>query len=337
MRVAVDAMGGDHAPERIVAGAVEAAAAAAGAYEIALVGDATLLEELFGTLLQGLPIEIVHASEVVGMDEAPAVALRRKRDSSIAVAMELHRAGEVDAVVTAGNTGAAMASDLLTLGRLGGVTRPAIGTLFPSTRGATLVLDVGANTDCSAQNLVEFAIMGSLCAERVFETPEPALGLLSIGEEKSKGNEEVIAAHDRLLASDLNFIGNVQGQDILTGEADVIVCDGFTGNVVLKFTEGITTFLTAGLRHGLRRSPVAHIGALLMSPVFAAVKKKLDYEEYGGAPLLGINGAVIICHGGSTARAIKQAVKVACRMAGEGLNEHIKVRLDEMHAADLQQ
>jgi len=329
-------MGGDYAPDRIVAGAVEAAAEAAGAYEIVLVGDRTLLSDRFGTLMQGLGIEIAHASEVVGMEEAPAVALRRKRDSSISVAMELHRSGEVEAVVTAGNTGAAMASALLTLGRLAGVTRPAIGTLFPSTRGATLVLDVGANTECSARNLVEFAIMGSLCAERVFGTPEPAVGLLSIGEEPSKGTEAVVAAHDRIRTTGLNFVGNVQGQDILTGEADVIVCDGFTGNVVLKFTEGITTFLTAGLRHGLRRSPVANIGALLMSPVFADVKKKLDYEEYGGAPLLGINGAVIICHGGSTARAIKQAVKVACRMAEEGLNEHIKGRLDGMNAAELQ-
>jgi len=333
----VDAMGGDYAPDRIVAGAVEAAAAAAGAYEIVLVGDRTRLTEHYGTLLYGLPIEIAHAGEVVAMDEAPAVALRRKRESSISVAMELHRTGDVQAVVTAGNTGAAMAAALLTLGRLAGVSRPAIGTLFPSTRGATLVLDVGANSECTAGNLVEFAVMGSLCAERVFEKSEPAVGLLSIGEESSKGSEGVVEAHARLRAAGLNFIGNVQGQDILTGEADVIVCDGFTGNVILKFTEGITTFLTAGLRNGLRRSPVANIGALLMSPVFAAVKKKLDYEEYGGAPLLGINGAVIICHGGSTARAIHRAVQVACRMAGQGLNEHIKARLDEMHAADLQQ
>ncbi len=336
MRVAVDAMGGDYAPERIVAGAVEAAAAAAGAFQIVLVGNQPLLRDQFGTLLQGLPIELVHATETVAMDEAPAAALRRKRNSSIGVAMELHRSGEVDAVVTAGNTGAAMASALLTLGRLPGVSRPAIGTLFPSTRGATLVLDVGANTECTAGSLVEFAVMGSLCAERVFTMADPAVGLLSIGEESGKGTDAVVEAHRRLRSSNLHFIGNVQGHDILTGKADVVVCDGFTGNVVLKFTEGITTFLTAGLQRGLARSPLAYLGALLMSPVFAGMKKKLDYEEYGGAPLLGIDGVVIICHGSSTARAIRQAVSVACRMTGEGLNEHIKARLDEIHAADVQ-
>lgn len=337
MRIAFDAMGGDHAPERNVAGAAEAAASARGEYEVVLVGDSTVLKERFGKLLRGLPVEIVHASEVVGMDEAPATALRRKRDSSISVAMELHRTGEVDAVVSAGNTGAAMASALLTLGRLPGVSRPAIASLFPSTRGASLVLDVGANTECKAENLVEFAVMGSLFAEKAFGIEEPVVGLLSIGEERSKGTDIVVEAHRQLLRSGLNFVGNVEGNDILTGDLDVVVCDGFTGNVVLKFTEGITSLLTSRLKRGLSKSPLARIGALFMSPVFKNLKKDLDYEKYGGAPLLGIQGAVIICHGGSTARALKNAVKVAGRIVGEGLNDHIKARLDEIHAADLQQ
>ncbi len=336
MRIALDAMGGDFAPDRIVAGAVEAAASARGAFEVVLVGDSAVLKERFGKLIHGLPIEIVHADEVITMDEAPAAALRRKRESSINVAMGLHRSGDVDAVVSAGNTGAAMGSALLTLGRLKGVSRPAIASLFPSTRGATLVLDVGANTEVAVRNLMEFAVMGSLVAERVFDISDPLVGLLSIGEEGSKGTEMVVEAHRKLLDSGLNFIGNVQGQDILTGAADVIVCDGFTGNIVLKFAEGITSFLTAGVKRGLSKSPLAYVGALLMTPVLNEIKKDLDYEEYGGAPLLGIDGVVVICHGGSSAKAIRNAVVIASRMADERLNDHIKARLEEIHAADLQ-
>ena len=336
MRIALDAMGGDFAPDRIVAGAVEAAASARGAYEVVLVGDEPVLRERFGKLIHGLPIEIVHADEVIAMDEAPAAALRRKRESSINVAMGLHRSGDVDAVVSAGNTGAAMGSALLTLGRLKGVSRPAIASLFPSTRGATLVLDVGANTEVTVRNLMEFAVMGSLSAERVFGISNPMVGLLSSGEESSKGTEMVVETHRKLIDSGLNFIGNVEGQDILTGAADVIVCDGFTGNIVLKFTEGITSFLTAGVKRGLSKSPFAYIGALLMTPVLDEIKKDLDYEEYGGAPLLGIDGVVIICHGGSSVRAIRNAVAIASRMADEQLNDHIKARLEEIDVADLQ-
>ncbi len=336
MRIALDAMGGDFAPDRIVAGAVEAAASAAGVFEVVLVGDSVVLKERFGKQIHGLPIEIAHADDVISMEEAPVVALRKKRASSIGIAMDLHRSGQVDAVVSAGNTGAAMGSALLTLGRLKGVSRPAIASLFPSTRGATLVLDVGANTEVTVSNLLQFAVMGSLVAERVFEVTEPMVGLLSIGEEGSKGTEMVVETHRKLLGSGLNFIGNVEGQDILTGAADVIVCDGFTGNIVLKFTEGITSFLTAGVKRGLSKSPLAYVGALLMTPVLDEIKKDLDYEEYGGAPLLGIDGVVSICHGGSSAKAIRNALIIASRMAEEKLNDHIKVRLDEIHAADLQ-
>jgi len=329
-------MGGDHAPDRNVAGAVEAVAAAGGRYEVILVGDRPLIEERSSKLLKGLPIEIVHASETVSMEETPSVALRHKRDSSIAVAMELHRSGEADAVVSAGNTGAAMASALNKLGRLPGVSRPAIASFFPSVRGTALLLDVGANVECRPANLEEFATMGSIYAERVLSVEEPRIGLLSIGEERGKGTEIVIEAHQRLAASNLNFIGNVQGRDILTGEADVVVCDGFTGNVILKFTEGITSLLTASVKRGLSKSPVARVGALLMSPVFRHLKRELNYEEYGGAPMLGIDGVLVICHGGSTAVAIRNAIEVAVRIVEEGIKDHIKARLDEIHAADLQ-
>lgn len=332
MKIAVDAMGGDYAPDRIVEGAVEAAASARGAYGIVLVGDRDRLADTYARPLQGLPIEIEHAGETVEMKDEATVAIRRKRDASIAVAMRLHRQGKVDAVVSAGHTGAVMATALLTLGRVRGVSRPAIAIVFPSASGATLILDVGANPDCRAQNLLEFAIMGSLYAEHVFGIPAPRVGLISNGEEQNKGTEAVVEAHRLLLNSGLHFVGNIQGRDILTGDANVVVCDGFTGNVLLKFTEGVMTFLSAGLKRGLVKSPLARLGALLMSPVFQGLKRDLDYEEYGGAPLLGVNGVVIICHGRSTAKAIRNAIQSAARTAGEGLNQHIQARLDQMHS-----
>jgi glycerol-3-phosphate acyltransferase PlsX len=336
IRIAVDAMGGDHAPERIVEGAVEAAATGAGRFEVVLVGDADLLHQDYERKLHGLPIRVVHAAETVAMDESPAVAIRRKKDSSIAVAMRLHRAGEVEAVVSAGNTGAAMSSALLTLGRLPGVSRPAIATVFPSEAGTTLLLDVGANPDCRPHNLLEFGIMGSLYAEHVFGIEQPRVGLVSNGEEMGKGTEAVVEGHRLLMESGLRFVGNIQGRDILKGDVNVAVCDGFTGNVLLKFAEGIVSLLTARINRGLVRSPLARVGALFMAPVFRQLKKELDYEEFGGAPLLGIDGVVIICHGGSTAKAIRNAIRVAERMVHEGLNENIKARLEKIHAADLQ-
>jgi glycerol-3-phosphate acyltransferase PlsX len=287
-------------------------------------------------MIHGLPIEIVHAAEVVDMDESPATATRRKRDSSISVAMKLHRQGEVDAVVSAGNTGAAMGAALVRLGRIPGVSRPAIATLLPTAGGATLMVDVGANPDCQPHNLVEFGLMGSLYAEHVFDIPEPSVGLLSNGEESGKGTDVVVEANKLFSETDLHFIGNIEGKDILTGEANVVVCDGFTGNIILKFTEGIISLLTAGLKRGLSKSPLSRVGALLMTPVFQQLKKELDYEEYGGAPLLGINGVVIICHGGSSAKAIRNAIKVAGRIVDEKLNEDIKARLERIHAADVQ-
>lgn len=336
IRIAVDAMGGDHAPDRNVAGAVEAAASAGGRYEIVLVGDRLLLEERFSKLIKGLPIEIVHAGEVVAMDESPSVALRSKKDSSITVAMELHGRGDVDGVISAGSTGAAMVAALHILGRLPGVSRPALASFFPSVTSPVLVLDVGANVECRPSNLTEFALMGSVYVQQVMGIANPAIGLLSIGEESKKGTEVVVAAHQELLNSDLNFIGNVQGGDILTSDIDVVVCDGFTGNIILKFSEGFTSFLTAGIKRGLSKNPPAQLGALLMSPVLMDIKKEISYEEYGGAPMLGIDGTLVICHGRSTVRAIKSAVEVASNMIEEGINEHIKDRLDKIHAARIQ-
>jgi glycerol-3-phosphate acyltransferase PlsX len=336
MRIAVDAMGGDHAPDRNVAGAVEAAASSGGRYEVVLVGDRPTLEERFTKLIKGLPIEIVHADEVVAMNESPSVALRSKRDSSITIAMELHGRGEVDGVVSPGNTGAAMAAALHGLGPLPGVSRPAIASFFPSAVSPVLLLDVGANVECKPSNLTEFGLMGSVYVQYVLGIENPTVGLLSIGEESKKGTEVIVAAHRELLNSNLNFVGNVQGGDILTSEIDVVVCDGFTGNTILKFSEGVTSLLTAGIRRGLSKSPPAKLGALLMSPVLMDVKKELSYEEYGGAPMLGIDGTLVICHGRSTVKAIRNAVEAASRMIEEGINEQIKARLDKIHAANIQ-
>jgi len=337
MRIAVDAMGGDYAPDRIVAGAVEAAASAGGRYEVVLVGDRPLLEKRFLKLIKGLPIEFVHAGEVVAMDESPSVALRSKKDSSITVAMELHGRGDVDGVISAGSTGAAMVSALHFLGRLPGVSRPALASFFPSTVSPVLVLDVGANVECRPSNLCEFGLMGSVYVQQVMGIANPAVGLLSIGEESKKGTEVVVAAHQELLNSNLNFIGNVQGGDILTSKVDVVVCDGFTGNTILKFSEAFTSLLTAGIKRGLSKNPPAKLGALLMSPVLMDVKKEISYEEYGGAPMLGIDGTLVVCHGTSTVRAIRNAVEVASHMIEEGINEHIKARLDKIHAANIQE
>ena len=263
------------------------------------------------------------------MDESPITALRKKKNTSIAVALSLHRQGRVDAVVSAGNTGAVMASSVWTLKRLEGVDRPAIASFFPTEKEPIIVLDVGANADCKPLNLYQFAVMGSIYARSILGRRNPRVGLLSIGEESSKGNELTLEAHRLLGRSSLNFIGNLEGKDILTGDVDVVVCDGFVGNVILKFTESIERILTTHFNKHLRSNLRSKLGALLLKPVFENFRKDFDYAEYGGAPLLGIDGVSIICHGKSSPKAISNAILVARRMVREGINEMIKQRLKE--------
>lgn len=310
LRVAVDAMGGDHAPREIVAGAVQGARDLG--VEVILVGPARRLqEELRAAGSSPASVRIEDAPEVIEMAEAPAMALRRKRKASILVAVDLVRRGEADAMVSAGNTGAAMAAALLTLGRIEGIDRPAIAAVLPTLRGHAIMVDVGANVDCRPKHLLHFAVMGSVYAARVLGVRNPRVGLLSNGAEETKGNELVIRAAELLRHSGLQFIGNVEGREIFTGQADVVVCDGFVGNVVLKFGEGLALGIFTLLREELSRGLLVRLGVALARPRLRALSRRLDYTEYGGAPLLGVNGICIISHGSSKAKAIRNAVALA--------------------------
>ncbi len=330
MKIALDSMGGDHAPEMIIDGAVEAANEGDGRFQIVLVGKKEILEKYIADKrLSNGNIEIVDAPEVIGMSESPATAVRRKKNSSIVTAMRLQKEGAVGAVVSAGNTGAVVASSLVSLGRLRGISRPAIAINLPSKTGGTILLDGGANSDCDAHNLLQFAFMGSIYADNLLGRTRPRVGLLSIGEEKSKGNELTREAHELLAGSELNFVGNVEGRDIFMGEVDVVVTDGFTGNIVLKFSESIVNYLSNLVREGLGKYPFAKLGAAMMKPVFRDIGLALDYAEYGGAPLLGLKGVVIIGHGGSSARAIKNAVLAAERIVTSNINGIIKAKAEE--------
>ncbi|MHB0999475.1 MAG: phosphate acyltransferase PlsX [Armatimonadota bacterium] len=310
MKIAVDAMGGDHAPVEIVKGAVEASVEYG--IPVILVGDQGSIESELSKYSCATPnIEIRHASEIVHMDEHPANAIRRKPDSSIVVCANLVKSGEAQAMVSAGNTGAAMSVATLRLGRIRGIIRPAIGSLLPTLKSKCVMLDAGANVDCSVDNLLQFAIMGNAYAERLFKIEKPRVGLLSIGEEPSKGNELTKLTNARLSETALNFIGNVEGKEIFRGAADVVICDGFAGNIILKVAEGVSEFFLTNLKNKVNESIIYKIGALLMRPAFRDIKNRLDYAEYGGAPLLGVNGICIISHGRSNARAARNAIRAA--------------------------
>src|SRR4051812_34089423 len=311
IKIAVDAMGGDHAPVAEVEGAVQAAEQYG--VSIVLVGQQDRIHEALSKHgAENLPIEVVHASEVITMDESAATAARRKKDSSIRVAARLMRDAGVSGVVSAGNTGAVMATVKMVLGTLPVVDRPALSTVLPTQKGKpAILLDVGANVDCKPHHLEQFAIMGDIYSHAIFGIRRPRIGLLSIGEEDSKGNELTKEAFKALKRAPINFIGNVEGRDIFKGEIDVIVCDGFTGNVALKLSEGLYEAFAAMLRKELQKTISAQIGSILAQNAFREFKKRLDYSEYGGAPLLGIKGITIVCHGRSNANAIKNAVGVA--------------------------
>jgi glycerol-3-phosphate acyltransferase PlsX len=318
-------MGGDNAPGVEVRGVVAAAREANGATEVVLVGRRALLEtEMTKCDATGLPISIVDATDVITMHDTPADAVRRKRGSSLVVATALHKKGDVDGLVSAGNTGAMVAASLLGLGMLRGVRRPAIASLYPTLKNPAIVLDVGASVDCRPSDLLEFAVMGVAYVRHVLGRDDPKVALVNVGEEPSKGNELTRAAHKLLTASDLTFIGNIEGRSILTGEADVIVCDGFVGNVILKLTEG----LVHALPKFLSRASGDATGE------FEGLRSRFDYAEYGGAPLLGVNGAVIIAHGASSEKAIKNAIKVAAKFVEADVDGMIVNRLREVVSSD---
>ena len=320
-------MGGDHGPAVVVEGAL-AAVREFGA-SVVLVGDtAAIQRELARLGAAASSVEVRHASQVVGMGESPSQALRRKRDSSLRVAAELVRDGDASAFISAGNTGAAMAVAMFVVGVLRGVDRPAIAAVLPNLKRFTVLLDVGANIDPKSWHLFQFAVMGHVYARDILGIVEPRVGLLSVGEEEGKGNELTKEAYDQLKDSSLNFIGNVEGRDIYNGHCDVVVADGFTGNVALKISESLAEMVGAMIREELMRDVRSKIAAALAKPAFDRFRKRVDYAEMGGAPLLGIDGAAIICHGASPVKAIKNAVRVAGEWAKAGLNDHIKAALE---------
>jgi len=331
IKIAVDAMGSDNSPQSEVEGAVQAARA--WAVSIVLVGKEPVLTPL---LKQnggdGLAIEVHHASQVVLMDEPPAVALRKKRDSSVRVAAELVRAGKASGLVSAGNTGAVMAISKTVMGVLQGVDRPALAAVVPTLTGHAVLLDVGANVACKPHHLVQFAIMGHLFSKKIVGIASPRVGLMSVGEEESKGNELTKEVHKYLKKISLNFIGNVEGRDLYNGRADVIVCDGFTGNVALKTSEGLIEAVLKLLGDELSSNLQAKVGAFLTQQSFKRLKKRLDYSEYGGAPLIGLQGVTIICHGRSSSNAIKNAIRVAKEYAESQVNAKLEAELSQLNA-----
>lgn len=323
MKIAVDAMGGDNAPHAIVAGAVQAAKEYG--VGIILVGIEQVIQEELNKHhhAKSLPLEIRNATEVVDMLDSPATVFRRKKDSSIRVANELVKSGEAVAVISAGHTGAAMATSLFVLGKLEGIERPAIATIMPTMKGTCIILDVGANVDCKPNHLLQFAIMGEVYSKYLLKNMNPRVGLLSIGEEATKGNELTKEAFKLLTETSLNFIGNVEGRDVMSGNADVVVCDGFIGNVVLKISEAVAETIGLMIRENIGDNLIRKLGYLMMRPAFRSLKRRIDYAEYGGAPLIGINGISIISHGRSSDRAIKNAIRVAAELAKSEVNKHL--------------
>ena len=338
IRIAIDAMGGDNYPGVLIEGSITALSLYHDV-RITLVGDERIIRESLNQAVASVirsksgdssklslmdRIKIVHASEIIDMCESPARSIRVKVDSSIVIANKLCRSGDVDAVISAGNTGAAMASSLLYMKRLTGVLRPAIMALFPSEKNVVAILDVGANTDCKPEHLYQFGVMASLYTSHVLGYNNPRVGLLNIGEEPTKGNELTTSAYRLMEQSDLNFIGNIEGSDIFKGSADVVVCDGFVGNVILKFGESIFGFINHSLKDKIYKNIIRKTGATLLKPVFKEIKREMSPEEYGGLPLLGVDGVSIICHGNSTPVAIMNAVRVARQCVLEKVNEKIK-------------
>jgi len=330
--IAVDAMGGDHAPRPAVEGAVLAARELG--VRILLVGQTEVVKgELARHPHRGLPIELAPASEVITMKDAPMKAFRRKKDSSVHVAAKLVRAGQADGLVSAGNTGAVMAVSRFVLGTLESVDRPALAAPFPTTRGGVAVLlDVGANVDSKVAHLEQFAVMGEMYYRVIFGTRRPKVALLSIGEEEMKGNVLTREAYVRLKQMPLNFVGNVEGRDVFSGNANVIVCDGFIGNIALKISEGVVQHIIALLKDALQSSLSSQVGSLLSRRAYQEFKKKIDYSEYGGAPLLGVRGITVIGHGGSNSNAIKNAIRVAAELARSKVNEKIEQELSSVAA-----
>ncbi len=331
MRIALDVMGGDFGPRATVEGAYLYLKESPKDDHVILVGDEAVINERLKHVNTKYRerMSIVHAPDNIGMNESPTEAFKKKLNSSMVVGLKLHAAGEADAFVSAGHTGAQMAGSLFTLKRIPGVKRPAIGSFLPSEKGMVLLIDVGANVDSKPIHLLQFALMANIFVTEVFNQKNVKIGLLSIGEEEKKGNALTLAAHQLFKQKIDNFYGNVEGRDILKGKTDIIVCDGFVGNALLKMAESVMGVIVKGIRRSIGANLFTNLGAFLVKPAFSELKKSYDYEEYGGVPLLGINGISIICHGNSSAKAIKNALKVAKNMETKNVNHLIAEQLRE--------
>ncbi len=327
--IAIDAMGGDNSPRAEVEGAVLAARTTG--VGIVLVGDAQQIEhELVRYDTSGLALQVRHTTQVVGMNDSASDAVRKKKDSSIRVAFDLVKNGDAQAVVSAGNSGATMAAGMFVVKRISGIERPAIATIMPARHGEVLILDVGGNVDCRPSHLEQFAIMGAVYARNIMGIADPRIGLLSNGAEEKKGNELTRTTHARLKQHEFNYLGYVEGRDVYSGAVDVVVCDGFVGNIVLKISEGLASSIGSMLREELQSRFLARIGYLLARPAFRAFKRKIDCDEYGGAPLLGIRGTCIICHGSSSPKSIATAVGQAAESVLASVNDDLMLQLDKL-------
>ena len=332
--IGIDAMGGDHGPQAVAEGLALAQRAMPGRFRATLVGDEAEIRAALrrARVEEGEALQVVHATERIEMSEKAAAAVRRKSDSSLGVLTQLHKDGRLDAVFSAGNTGAVVATALLGLGRLEGVSRPALAAFMPNPGGGTVVLDVGANAECKPAWLVQFARMGAVYARHLLGRDEPRVGLLSIGEEDTKGNALVLETLPLLRrVRHLRCVGNVEGRDIARGTCDVVVTDGFTGNVVLKTAEGVAGLLAHMVREEIRRDPLARVGALFLLPALRRVRAEVDWEEYGALPLLGVNGVCFVGHGSSGPRAFRSAIRTLSRFVERRVNEHIREEIEADH------
>ncbi|MBI5475288.1 MAG: phosphate acyltransferase PlsX [Ignavibacteriales bacterium] len=321
-------MGGDFAPQNVIAGAADALSRSNNRFEIILVGPEVLLRQEVNKITSGdLKFSYAEASQVIDMHDTATAGVKQKRDSSISVGTTLHKDGKADAFVSAGHSGAVMSTATLILGRIEGISRPTIGTFFPTIDGVCLLLDAGANVDCKPQHLYEFALMGSIYTKEMFGIQKPRIGLLSIGEEETKGNDTVKETNKLLKQSGLNFIGNVEGRDILSAKADVVVCDGFVGNIILKFGESIPSFFKHQIKKVVEQNIFLKLTGLLLRSTLRKAFKSMDYEEFGGVPVLGVNGITIIGHGKSTPKAIMNMIFRAEEMANKNINRRIQEAL----------
>lgn len=328
MRIAIDAMGGDHAPVETVKGAIEALNEVQG--KMILIGKEDLINrELKKYTYDKDRVEIIHTTEVVENEDKPVIAIKRKKDASMVVGFEKLRQGEIDVLISAGNTGALLAGGLLRVGRIKGVDRPALTTVFPTFSGMFVLADVGANAECKARNLKEFGIMGAIYAENVLGITNPKVGLVNIGTEEGKGTPVVNEAYQLLNESKLNFIGNVEARSIPDRAADVLVCDGFTGNIILKLTEGVAKSFMSELKGIFMSNVITKLSALVLKKNFKGMKTKMDYTEYGGAPLLGIKAPIVKAHGSSNAKAFKNAIKYAEKYVSTNIIEKISTDIKE--------